>query len=43
MGEKEYKKALDGIIKLSINNTQIFKILKEDIPSLYESEKVIKM
>lgn len=40
--EKEYEDALDGIIKLAINNTQIYKILKEDIPSLEEIREIIK-
>lgn len=40
--EKEYEDALDGIIKLTINNTQIFKILKEDIPSLEEIREIIR-
>ena len=40
--ENQYAEALCGIIKLAINNTQIFKILKEDLPSLEEIREIIK-
>lgn len=40
--EKEYEEALDGIIKLAINNTLIFQILKEDLSSLVEIREIIK-
>lgn len=40
--ESQHAEALCGIIKLAINNTQIFKILKEDLPSLEEIREIIK-
>lgn len=39
---KEYADSLDGILKLAINNNQIFKALKEDIPSLREIREIFK-
>lgn len=39
---KEYEKAIDGILKLAIENAQIRKVLKEDIPYLANIKFLVK-